>query len=242
MSLAEKAVQLKVALRILEHSSIPTCLVGMLALNYYNVPRVLHDIEICVPEAMVLEAAPLLCGTGLFLPDDIVEFDLYNQYKQGLPRRRSSPWIYPSSNIVILPDKIYGLNPISENVVSHNKAHSEPSYTYSSQLTDFISPTDIHRLPMPKMPVLLAGLCQRFLDSHDDVAMIAAEQLVDGMDLNEDWCERNLANVNAEVFEMTLRLVLGKTSRMDDFSQNTVTCYIAHEVDAERARGIPGYE
>jgi hypothetical protein len=37
-----EALQLKVALRIFEHAGIPTCLVGELALNYYNVPRVLH--------------------------------------------------------------------------------------------------------------------------------------------------------------------------------------------------------
>jgi hypothetical protein len=36
------ALPLKVALRILEHGGIPACLVGEIALNYYNVPRVLH--------------------------------------------------------------------------------------------------------------------------------------------------------------------------------------------------------
>ncbi len=37
-----EALQLKVALRILDHARIYACLVGELALNYYNVPRVLH--------------------------------------------------------------------------------------------------------------------------------------------------------------------------------------------------------
>jgi hypothetical protein len=37
-----EALQLKVAIRILEHGGIPTCLVGEIVLNYYNVPRVLH--------------------------------------------------------------------------------------------------------------------------------------------------------------------------------------------------------
>jgi hypothetical protein len=37
-----EASQLKVALEILEHARIPTCLVGEVALNYYNVPRALH--------------------------------------------------------------------------------------------------------------------------------------------------------------------------------------------------------
>lgn len=33
---------IKAVLRILKHNSIPACLVGELALNYYNVPDVVH--------------------------------------------------------------------------------------------------------------------------------------------------------------------------------------------------------
>ncbi|KUJ16023.1 uncharacterized protein LY89DRAFT_735167 [Mollisia scopiformis] len=235
-----EALQLKVALRILGHAGIPTCLVGELALNYYNVPRVLHDIEICVPENMVLKAASLLRGTGLFEPDEIEEFDLYNEYKRGCPRLRSSSWISPSSALVILGDKIYGLNPISKNVLSRDKVPSNPSY--SSQIMDLIPPAEINQLPIPRLPVLLVGLCRRFLESHDDVAMIAAEQLVDGMDLDDGWCDRNLSGVSSAVLEMSSRLVAGKTSRLDDFSENTITCFIANEDEVERVRRIPGYE
>jgi hypothetical protein len=189
---------------------------------------------------MVLKAASLLRGTGLFEPDEIEEFDLYNEYKRGCPRFQSSSWIYPPSTIVILADKIYGLNPISKNVLSRDKASSIPSY--SSQIVDLIPPTDIHQLPMPRLPVLLVGLCRRFLESHDDVAMIAAEQLVDGMDLDEGWCDRNLSSVSSEVLEIASKLVAGKASRLDDFSENTITCFIANKDEAERVRGIPGYE
>jgi hypothetical protein len=45
---------LKVALRILEHAGIPTCLVGELALNYYNVPRVLHVKKQSIPETIAI--------------------------------------------------------------------------------------------------------------------------------------------------------------------------------------------
>ncbi len=189
---------------------------------------------------MVLKAASLLHGTGLFEPDEIEEFDLYNEYKRGCPRFRSSSWIYPPSTLVILADKMYCLNPISKNVLSRDEAPSNPSY--SSQIMDLIPPTEIHRLPIPKLPVLLVGLCRRFLDSHDDVALIAAEQLVDGMDLDEGWCERNLSTISSDVLDIANRLVAGKASRLDDFSENTITCFIANKYEAERVRGIPGYE
>jgi len=34
---------------------------------------------------MVLKAASHLRGTGLFEPDEIEEFDLYNEYKRAAP-------------------------------------------------------------------------------------------------------------------------------------------------------------
>jgi hypothetical protein len=37
-----EVVSFTIALRIFDHAGIPACLVGEMALNYYNVPRVLH--------------------------------------------------------------------------------------------------------------------------------------------------------------------------------------------------------
>lgn len=113
---------------------------------------------------------------------------------------------------------------------------------YSEQIIDLIPPTEIHRLPLPRLPVLLAGLCRRFLESHDDIAMIAAEQLVDGMDLDEGWRDRNLSSVGSEVLEVVSRLIAGKTSRLDDSSENVITCFIANKDEVERVRKIAGYE
>ena len=37
-----EAAQIKIVLYILKHANIPACIVGELALLYYNVPRVVH--------------------------------------------------------------------------------------------------------------------------------------------------------------------------------------------------------
>jgi len=55
-----EALQLKAALRILEHAGIPTCLVGELALNYYNVPRVLHAKKQSISETVAILPLKLL--------------------------------------------------------------------------------------------------------------------------------------------------------------------------------------
>ncbi|TVY83018.1 hypothetical protein LSUE1_G002428 [Lachnellula suecica] len=235
-------LQLKVALRVLEYAGITTCLVGEIALNYYNVPRVVHDLEICVPENLVQKASAILRDTGLFGFDDIPDFDNYNEYKRGFPRLRSSPWISPASNFLILADTSYGLAPLIDHIVPRENSSSDPEF--SSQILGMVSAAELKGLPMPRLPSLIVGLCQKYLQSYDDIAMIAAEQLVDGMNLDESWCERNLhpSKITPEARQLATRLAAGRISRLDEFSENTITCFIADESEAKRLQKIPGYE
>jgi hypothetical protein len=71
--------------------------------------------------------------------------------------------------------------------------------------------------------------------------MIAAEQLVDGMDLDSGWCTRNLG-ISVEMHQLVNGLIASKKSRIDDFSGNTVTCFIANVEEVARLRLILGYE
>lgn len=143
---------------------------------------------------------------------------------------------------MIFTDKSYGLNPLLKHIVSRERIPSNPGY--SDQIIDLVPADGINQLPMLRLPSLFNGLCQRFLDTQDDVSMIAAEQLVDGMDLDEGWCDRNLHLLNAspEVLNLAVRLIEGKSSRVDDFSEGAVTCFVANREEVERLRRIPGYE
>jgi hypothetical protein len=195
-----------------------------------------------VPEASVSKAASMLEGTGLFEPEAIVEFDIYTEYKRDCPRFRSSSWISPSCTLVLLPDKSYFLDPLFNNIVSGGKPAPNSNPIYSSQILDVISPDDVSNLPIPRLPSFFTGLCRKYLESKDDVAMIAAEQLVDGMDLDSSWCTRNLGSTSVEMHQLVNGLIAGKNSRIDDFSGNTITCFIANAEEAARLRLIPGYE
>ena len=70
--------------------------------------------------------------------------------------------------------------------------------------------------------------------------MIATEQLVDGMDLDETWCKRHLCGVEPGVVDVILDRVQTKHQRLDDFSENTVTCYVKDEVEAVLVRQTQG--
>lgn len=199
------------------------------------------DIEICVPGLLLNKAALVLCETGLFEPENLTSFDLYNEYKRGCPRLRPSSWISPPCTLVLFSDTRCGLDPLLQNILDCKTVPPEP--ICSAQIMDFIPAYELWHIPLPRLPPLFGGLCQRFLDTRDDIAMIAAEQLVDGMDLDDGWCERNFGgNSNLEVFHLAIGLVAGKHSRIDDFSENMVTCFIPNDEEARRVRQIPGYE
>ncbi|KAF2759374.1 hypothetical protein EJ05DRAFT_344187 [Pseudovirgaria hyperparasitica] len=235
-----EAVQIKVALHILGHAGIQACIVGEIALNYYNVPRVLHDVELCVPEHKVSDALTTLEISGLFHAEAIQEFDIYNEYKRGSPRLRTSSWIAPTCTFVILSDTSHHLAPLEKHIISQESKLSNP--TYSSQLLDMISTDDINSLPLPKLSSLFSGLCQRYVQTKDDVAMIAAEQLVDGTDMNEMWCLRHLNGASLEVRALASRLIDEKPCRLDAFSGYSVTCFIADSAASDRIKRLPGYE
>ena len=184
----------------------------------------------------------MLQGTGLFEPEAVEDFHIYNEYKRNSPRFRSSSWILPSYTVMLLTDKNYGLEPLPKNTVSRGKDAVSLNSVYSSQITDLIPLAEVGNIPVPRLPTLFVGLCRRYLELNDDVAMIAAEQLVDGMNLDEDWCSRNLCKTSLQIQELANGMIAGKQSRIDDFSENAITCFITNTEEAERLRLIPGYE
>jgi hypothetical protein len=72
------------------------------------------------------------------------------------------------------------------------------------------------------------------------LSVIAAEQLVDVMNLDEDWCSNHISPERHKELNLALELVARKDSRISDFTTSTVTGYIAFKEEAERLYRIPG--
>jgi len=70
---------------------------------------------------------------------------------------------------------------------------------------------------------------------------MAAESLVDGLDLDYNWCQENLADL-PDVLTFALTLVEGKRTRVFDPSLGQVTCFIANKEEARRLHEIPGVQ
>jgi hypothetical protein len=69
---------------------------------------------------------------------------------------------------------------------------------------------------------------------------IRIEQLVDGMNIDEQWCKENLFDDSQAQY--VLNLVNSNKDRIDEFSGNLVTCYIPDQKMAECVTHIPGYK
>ncbi|EPE06099.1 hypothetical protein F503_02928 [Ophiostoma piceae UAMH 11346] len=238
---------IKIVARLLQHHSITFAFVGEIALNYYNVPRVRHDIEVCVPSPLLQVTADMLLATGLFQRSDPDSFNLYSEYKRGMPRLSTTGWLAPTQFVCLFPDEFFHLEPLEKSLVAWEQPASpgrEPCYYISEHMldTDGLRASDIRSLSLPRLSRLLVGFARRYLDQKDDTAMIAAEQLVDGMDVDESWCARHLRGESQSVISLIRGLVQGKASRLDDFSDYHVTCFLKDEAVARLVRGIPGYD
>lgn len=241
---------LKELVNLLQGENVLCCLVGEIALNYYNVPRVIHvsqhlghrlladtkqDIEICVPAeqftAAVRAFARLDTGLQKLEPP---ETDLFTQYKRLCPRFRDHR--FADIDIILLKDYDYGL-------ALNQTALTTPvsSSMYSKEILNVLPAADIAGLPFPKLRCLFSGVCQRYKTSGEVFFGIASEQLVDGMDISEDDCYDLLPETSAEAREHAVELARTKRDRIDYFSDNTITCYVADEDEAALLFYIPGH-
>lgn len=190
-----------------------------------------QDLEICVPEAALSEAVSILCSTRRFRLVENAAYDLFTEYKRGFPTLMA-----PSTSllVVLFPDSYFYLLPLRQSIVPFQERLST---TYSRQLPDLFPGDEIRHLPVPYLAAFFIGLCRRFFESNDYMARIAAEQLVDGMDLDEEWVESNLSGAAPEVRELAAQLVAEKSSRYDGYLDFEAPC---PSVEDGKMKGAPG--
>ena len=137
-------------------------------------------------------------------------------------------------------DRYYRLSPLEQNIISPEE-HYEFQGTYSKELLDTVPAHQIATLPLPRFAPLFRGLCTIYIETREVTAAIAAEMLVDGMDIDEHWCHRHFDPSHQAVLNFALNLVRGKASRIADFSMNEVTCFIVDKHELQNLRGVPGF-
>lgn len=111
---------------------------------------------------------------------------------------------------------------------------------YSNDILGSLSVETIKRTPIPNLHSLIQYYCGLYLDSGDDMHRIRLEQLVDGMNVDRQWCEKNITDKTHS--DLVVGLADSKSSRIDEFTGNLVTCFIPNQEDAKRVARIPGFD
>ena len=167
---------------------------------------------------------------------DETDYNLYTEYKRGFPRFRFCS--KSSFYVLLFSDQYCHLDPLHKSLVPHQGHHE--ATVYSQEILDSFSANQVATLPFPRFAPFFTGLCRTYIETKDAMAAIAAEALVDGMNLDEEWCKAYLPATHNDELNFALRLVRGKSSRIADFSPNEVTCFLADHEEAQRMLKIPG--
>lgn len=168
---------------------------------------------------------------------DEMEYNLYTEYKRTFPHFRSCT--NSDFYVVLFSDQHCNLDPLTKNIVLHQDHYK--AIGYSQEILDCFSPDQITTLPLPQFAPLFMGFCRTYIETKEVTAAMAAEALVDGTNLDEEWCRARFPTDQSDELKFALRLVRGKSSRIADFSPNEVTCFIADREGAERMRKVPGF-
>lgn len=168
---------------------------------------------------------------------NVIDHNIYTEYKRGFPRFRFLS--QRLSCVVLFTDRYCQLDPLPTHIISHEE--HQTAMGYSKEILDSVSIDQIAALPLPRFAPLFMGFCRTYIETQEITAAIAAELLVDGMNLDGEWCRTHFHASQIDELNFALRLVKSKGSRIADFSPNEVTCSIVDHQEAQRIRKIPGF-
>ncbi|PGH07428.1 hypothetical protein GX51_01727 [Blastomyces parvus] len=165
---------IRLLLELLQEANVPVCVV------------VKQGIELRV-RGNDLEAAASIFESkkALLEKADEIDLNIYTEYKRGFPRFRFCS--KPSICVVLFTDQHCHLDPLHEHVVSHQE--HQDAKEYSPKILDSVSADQLATLPLPRFVPLFMGFCRTYIETQEVTAAIAAELLVDGMNLDEEWCQ-----------------------------------------------------
>lgn len=183
----------------------------------------------------------VLKQTGLFEIEGYADINAHNEYKSGFSRLKTTAWLPRPVSFVILPASFCGLQPL-DTCAFRPCEDVQTDYEFSKEILEAIGKEDVATFQFPRLAPFVTGLVKRYLETGDDMAAVAVEHLVDGLNLSEAWCNQNLSATSSEVTEFVERLIRGKKSRIAYYQDNKVTCMISDEKQASRLFRIPGYQ
>ncbi|KIJ34642.1 hypothetical protein M422DRAFT_34990 [Sphaerobolus stellatus SS14] len=209
---------LKTISGVMEELQVPWFIAGDLLLAYYRVPQITGDLEIVVPS----ENLPRVQAAFDMLADFYFPF----RYARSEYARHLRP--YPRFKVkgmhqcfCLVPGHHYGVHP--------------------KGFQDILSNLDERFLPLPHY---IQGLVTMILNKHivfPNNFLCQLEFLIDGSDLDEDWCNLYLDG-RPRAFVRSRSSRVAKKSRMGSTPKHegNLTMHIRNEEERQEALRVPG--
>ncbi|KAF8587988.1 hypothetical protein K439DRAFT_1630183 [Ramaria rubella] len=216
-------VILKTVSPILDAGNISWCIVGDVLLEYYGVPKIIGDIEFCVLASQHSQALKLIDNQ---LPEFCIRFPpRMNEYKVHLREMHRYKVLGMDNAFVIVPHHVYGL---------------EPSYS-SALLRGPQLPFPV--IPLPYFFRGIATIANQYFEEekwHPAFA-IDIEYLIDGMDIDEEWCDKYLSGSPREyVYSLCTREAKRRRYGPHPKYSGNLTTYIRDEQQRRIALTVIG--
>ncbi|OAG36434.1 hypothetical protein AYO21_09419 [Fonsecaea monophora] len=211
----------------LAREKIVFCVVEEVALNYYNVPRILNTLGICVPHSQ-LDAATKLINAHNDVFVRTAWTDQHADWKKPYPRFEA--FIEEDYlTLVIFPDTHFHLQPLKHSIVDRS-AYSSARPFFSNEFNFSTDISELSRIPIPRLSSLLQGLLRRFCETQDIYCAVCVEQLVDGMVLSEAWCNTHLDPGREEELKYVIGVIGTRPQRQNLFLESDYLCQDEREL------------
>ncbi|KAH0834438.1 Ser/Thr protein phosphatase superfamily protein [Fonsecaea pedrosoi] len=206
----------------LAREKIVFCVVEEVALNYYNVPRILN-----------LDAATKLINAHNDVFVRTAWTDQHADWKKPYPRFEA--FIEEDYlTLVIFPDTHFHLQPLKHSIVDRS-AYSSARPFFSNEFNFSTDISELSTIPIPRLSSLLQGLLRRFCETQDIYCAVCVEQLVDGMVLSEAWCNTHLDPGREEELKYVIGVIGTRPQRQNLFLESDYLCQ-----DERELMKIPG--
>ncbi|TDL19678.1 hypothetical protein BD410DRAFT_791800 [Rickenella mellea] len=198
--------------RLLNDKKITWTVTGDDLLNYYGAPKLVTGLEVCVAAVDLDRAKSVFTEASKWCMPFRPAVSLSHKIFEKYPRFKLHG---VNLFITVVPDTFYGLDPLTAE--------------------KFIPARHGDSRPILYLKYHVAGIAERYTNkdqNHTTWWGMMLEFLIDGMDIDHDWCQRHLDDGAGKDSVMKKSTTAAKINRIGKlkFYEGIVTCYVDDEI------------
>ncbi|TDL22323.1 hypothetical protein BD410DRAFT_788571 [Rickenella mellea] len=203
-------------LRLFAQKKITWTATGDDVLNYYGAPKFVTGLQVCVAKDNLDRARDAFQDDSTWCKQSAPAVDSYQDVFKEYPRFKLCN---DDLFITVVPATLYGLNPLNTK--------------------KFIQPHPSDSCPMLHLKYHVEGIAEHVSKNANDPNItwwkMRLEFLIDGMDIDKDWCEKHLKDGPGRELVLSKSTPAAKINRIGKrkYMDGMLTCYVDKDNRAE---------